>query len=126
MTGDGTKCRVYKDGVLWAEAKTYKTITGTIFVFNGWDTGTSYSYSDLALSDFRLYSTVLSADDVLELYNTPAIIDNMQNLYAYEFIEDTNAKIYKTGILESSSLTEDTVVQIHNDGQVKANNLYEI
>lgn len=115
MTGNGNKCYVYKDGVLWAEAKTYKTITGTTIVFNGWDTGTSYSLNDLTLSDFRLYSTTLSADDVLELYNTSAIIDNMQNLYAYEFVEDDTNEVYKTGVFETFHLFENGIELLHYD-----------
>lgn len=68
MTGNGTKCYVYKDGVLWAEAKTYKTITGTKIYINGWDSTTGYSTQNLYISDFRLYATALSADDVKSLY----------------------------------------------------------
>ena len=74
MTGDGTKCRVYQDGVLWAEAKTYKAISGTTIYINGWDSSTSYSSSNAFVSDFRIYATALSADDVLELYRTSKII----------------------------------------------------
>jgi hypothetical protein len=47
MTGDGTTCKAYQDGVLWGQAKTYKTISGTRIYINGWDTSTSYSYSNL-------------------------------------------------------------------------------
>ena len=68
MTGDGTKCRVYLDGELWAEAKTYKAISGTSIYLNGWDSGTSYCSTNTDIADFRIYATALSADDVRDLY----------------------------------------------------------
>ena len=75
MTGDGTKCRVYQDGILWAEAKTYKTITGTTIYINGWDTNTNYSSDNASISDFRIYATALTAGQIKELYKTSKIID---------------------------------------------------
>ena len=39
------------------------------------------------MSDVRIYSTALSADDVLELYHTSAFIVNDGTVYAYELEE---------------------------------------
>lgn len=82
MVGDGSTCKVYKDGVLWGQAKTYKAISGTSIYFNGWDSGTSYAYTDgYSMSDFRIYATALSANDVKSLYQNSAYIDNNGNVY---------------------------------------------
>ena len=86
ISGDGTTTKLYIDGEFKANAKTYKGITGTSLYFNGWDSGTSYNFNG-SLSDFRLYSTVLSADDIKELYNSVAHIDKNGNIYGYEFNE---------------------------------------
>ena len=41
-----------------------------------------------SLSDFRIYSTALSADDIAELYRASAQIDNGGNIYCSDFVED--------------------------------------
>lgn len=81
MVGNGTSCLVYLDGVLWGQAKTYKSISGTKIYFNGWDSTTSYTTDNMAISDFRMYSTALSANDVLSLYNNGAYIDSIGNIH---------------------------------------------
>lgn len=81
MTGNGTKCYVYLDGELWAEAKTYKAISGTSIYINGWDSNTNYSYSDVNICDFRIYTTALSARDVKSLYQNNAYIDANDVIY---------------------------------------------
>lgn len=88
MTGDGTKCYVYLDGELWAEAKTYKTISGTSIYINGWDNTTSYSSNNMDISDFRIYATALTSAQIKELYNTSATIDNKGSIYARELVEE--------------------------------------
>ena len=42
------------------------------------------------ISDARIYSTALSADDILDLYHTSANIDNLGNLHGFEFCESNN------------------------------------
>ena len=50
--------------------------------------------SDLYMSDFKIYSTALSAEDILAEYNRKAAIDKKGNLFTGEFIEtNTNANI---------------------------------
>ena len=39
------------------------------------------------LSDFRIYGTALSNEDILELYQSAGAIDNKNNVYCYEFNE---------------------------------------
>lgn len=107
MTGDGTSCKVYKDGVYWAIAKTYKSITGTQIYINGWDTGTSYTYSNLSMSDFRIYSTCLSAEDVLELYRVGAKLDNRSETHSYAIKEQGNRELI-AGQMWTSSYSNHT------------------
>ena len=87
MVGDGSTCKVYKDGELWAQAKTYKSLTGTIIYFNGWANSTDYALANTKISDFRIYATAFTADQIKELYNTSATIDNAGNIYAREIKE---------------------------------------
>lgn len=130
MTGDGTKCRVYQNGVLWAEAKTYKSISGTLLIINGWNTLANYSSSNLSIADFRIYATALSAEDVKELYESSAAIDNKANGYAREFVEqDDTLSINKAGQFITNEILENTATTTaqltKTDKQLKVNNLYE-
>lgn len=86
VTGDGTITKLYIDGVFKANATTYRAITGTDLIFNGWNTGNDYDFNG-SLSDFRLYSTVLSATDILELYNAPINFNKHSVMTQGEFIE---------------------------------------
>lgn len=79
--GDGSTSKAYVDGQLWGTAKTYKPITGNTIVINGWSTGTDFSYSNLDMSDFRIYATPLSAADVLSLYHNNAYIDSSNTIH---------------------------------------------
>ena len=89
ITADGTSNKLYIDGKYVGTAKTFRPLTGTTLVLSGWstDTSTSYRLGD-KISDFRLYSTALSEQDIKELYNTGASIDKNGNVFAYEFKED--------------------------------------
>lgn len=47
----------------------------------------SSDVNDYSMSDARIYSTVLSAEAVAELYHSAVIIDNTGKTYAYEYFE---------------------------------------
>ena len=81
VTGDGTSTKLYIDGVYRGTATTYKALTGTQIWISGWDSGTSYTFNGSKESDFRIYATALSADDVKSLYQNSAYIDSSGNVY---------------------------------------------
>lgn len=101
MTGDGSSCKVYKNGELFGIAKTYKSISGTEIYINGWDNTTGYSSSNLSISDFRIYSTALDAAAIEELYSLGAKIDNKQNLHTFE-LNEINSNIFAGKIWSNS------------------------
>jgi hypothetical protein len=89
ITADGTSNKLYIDGEYVGTAKTFRPLTGTTLVLSGWTADTSTSYRlNSSISDFRLYSTALSVDDVKQLYNTPiSIAKNGSILTQGEYIE---------------------------------------
>ncbi len=87
ITGNGTTTTLYIDGIKVGTAKTYKPITGTVLFISGWNDSTSYKWVNGNLSDFRLYSTCLSENDVKFLYDTSASLSNTGVITAYEFVE---------------------------------------
>lgn len=84
--GDGSTLKLYVNGVHYGTAKTYKALTGTLIYINGWNASGSYGGTEY-VSDFRIYATALSADDVKELYNTSAMVCNNGTMLAYELEE---------------------------------------
>ena len=75
VTGDSTSTKLYIDGVYRGTATTYKALTGTQIWISGWDSGTSYTFNGSKESDFRIYATALSTEDVKSLYQNCATID---------------------------------------------------
>ena len=77
---------LYVDGVQKAQVTTDGTInSNNILNIGGRQNSAEYNGS---ISDFRIYSTALSADDILTIYKNSGIIDNKGNVYTYEFKEE--------------------------------------
>lgn len=88
-----TGTKTYINGVLH---HTYSRVTYGLYYntnarfFIGCEANTaspSGPYFNGSISDFRMYSTALSAEDILELYQTSASIDKAGNIYTRELIE---------------------------------------
>lgn len=69
MASDQTNEYYYINGELVKTIEAKSMPSGNYFI-GAWSNATSQNYKGY-LSDFRIYSTCLSADDILELYNTP-------------------------------------------------------
>lgn len=80
-------------------------------------------------SDFRIYYTALTNEQILELYNTSATIDNKGNVYSREYIENNKLNITKTGLFQCNKIYDDdelTVASIvKSTQQVQGNTIYE-
>ena len=90
ITYDGQTGKVYKDGIQsstasFSAATTLDSFIGVVIGFSKaggvWRSNQSY------FSDFRVYITALTADQVTELYNTSVAIDNNGNIYSRELVE---------------------------------------
>lgn len=82
-TSDSTK--FYLNGELKSKGTTGSIPSGNYFI-GAWNSISGQTYRG-KISDVRIYSTALSEDDIKELYNTSAIINNNNTLEAYEFVE---------------------------------------
>lgn len=105
LSYDGTTIRRYVDGTEYGST----SVSGTLTVPHSLDvgrmgTGTSnYWLSNAYVSDARVYATALSAEDIKELYNVGASVDNKQKFHTYEFIEDESGNIFTNGDEETNN-----------------------
>ena len=91
VTIDTKTCKTYMNGLLvktFTLNNAFSTATPMVLNYIGKSNWAADKYYDGNISDLRLYTTALSAEDVQELYNTSASIANNGTLLAYEFTEN--------------------------------------
>lgn len=95
ITQDSTGCYFYVNGD--------QVNSATAAAYHGYGfnmelpltVGARMNYSNHAvvyLSDLRVYATALSPDDIKELYEVSASIDDKGNAHAYEIVEDEDSR----------------------------------
>lgn len=127
LTHDGSIIKLYINGVFIRSVDCPTSLVG----FNAFFLGASNAgprTTQGSWSDFRLYCTALSADDILELYNTSAFVDNQQNIDCFQFQENqiNGSEITKQGQINCNIANESTEASINYEGIITANQLIEI
>ena len=108
---DGTTIKYYVNAVL-AHSITYGSngtcTLGNIYLGNSmYNNHPASETDDSAMSDFRLYGTALTADDVKYLYETSAAIDNNGDIFADSFEEtEMLPRVGKEGLVYGNHLSE--------------------
>ena len=77
--------KLYVNGELEITGSSVNIPSGNYYI-GAWSVATSQNYDGL-MSDFRIYATALSADDVMALYKNAGYVDSDGNVYAYEMTE---------------------------------------
>ena len=96
--------RLYQNGELKATHSSTTAIS--------WNITTNYigyysnNYYNGLLSDFRIYATALSAEDVLELCRVNSRIDNQSHIHTFEFHEQDEQIIQNNGVFEAEYVSE--------------------
>ena len=79
-------CKIYLNGEYIATGTAKAANPSGNYFVGAWNTATQQNFDGL-MSDFRIYATALSADDVKSLYQNSAYIDNQGNIYGAVYEE---------------------------------------
>lgn len=128
----GGQKKIYYNGVLQksgtAGDNSHTNTKATIGMSSKEDSKPSGNIFMGYMSDYRIYRKALSATETLNLYNDGVIIDNKQNTFAYEFIEEGNGdtQITKNGNFKvKNTIIENTDAKIFKNGNIETKQIYE-
>lgn len=114
MTYDGSTIIRYVDGISRSTTAISGTLTGANgkFLLGHYGPNTTYYAKEAYIADARIYATALSAEDILDLYHTPANIDNLGGLHGFEFIDNINNRIMEAnGTIATKNWNNSTLLK---------------
>lgn len=135
VTDRNSGIKIYQNGVLnnshnAALVDIASNFTRETFCL-GADSRSGATMAECKMSDFRIYCTALSADDILNLYQSSGAISNLGNLISYEITEDmvSKARIQKIGAFCAQGYSElsynsDMKIKTLEDGSAWARVFY--
>ena len=122
ITHDGANAKLYINGVLIRTKEIPSSLAAFKYVYLGYSkAGGSIRKCQGNWSDFRIYATSLSDEDILALYNNPANIDNKGNMFSFEFDEEdvNKQQILENGITKINDFIEiNDKIKVLDDGSV--------
>ena len=119
---NGTIYKAYINGIAETQSGSnnyYGHSVAKLWLLNR-STNNTYA-ANTSISDFRVYATELSEEDILALYNNPANIDNQGDMFSFEFDEEETNKqqILQSGITKINNFIEiNDKIKILDDGSV--------
>ena len=127
-TWTGTQCILYQNGIEIHRANTNTPGTASGYVAfgtesNNWPPTSSRNLNG-SLGDVRIYASALSSDDVLELYNTRAQLDDTGNLFLGEI--DINGIGSKNSLIPYEKMVDQTQTSEINYYDDDGGNNYKI
>lgn len=113
------KLKLYINGSFISEV----TTNGTLYNSDILDIGGRQDVSQYVgkMSDFRIYATALTADDILDLYHTSANIDNLGDIHSFEFNEVETTTLSDFSLTSSNWVSDGvtaTYTTEHNIGDI--------
>lgn len=112
LTWDNTNIKVYLDGTL----NTTKSYSGgtceqkNLYLGNSMFSGTPASETEeCAMSDFRMYATALTADDITALYRAPVSFTNNGEVHScgiHELPGTNPVSVGKSGVVKAAAVSE--------------------
>jgi hypothetical protein len=107
--------KIYVNGVEKISDTISGTFTGAALLDLGYDTSTNGRALNGLVSDYRIYSTALSAADVLELYEGKASVDKTHNIFTNEIIEQNEvANMVNLGSWEQGGVQDASGTDANN------------
>ena len=109
---DGSGWHAYVDGVYQTKWNATGTIsyTNKNLIIGKFSEGATSNYgaTDAYIDDVKIYNTILTSDDIKDLYQTKAYISDKGDIMCSEFIEGkTQAQVTSKGIFEANEFYEE-------------------